>query len=147
MDKKNDKKVEESAAAEKPAAETEPEPEKTEGETAADEARRIGEIGPQSFAIRDHVLGGMTALRGLCDELSPPWMDLGLEQTLTELAERLSLRHTPELVWTEDHSITYGARILDILATLDIPKDEEDNVGAAIGRPPEADASDEGQSK
>ena len=38
MDKKNDKKVEESAAAEKPAAETEPEPETTEGETAADEA-------------------------------------------------------------------------------------------------------------
>ena len=47
-----------------------------------------------------------------------------------ELAERLSLRHTPELVWTEDHSITYGARILDILATLDIPKDE-DKVSAA----------------
>ena len=43
-----------------------------------------------------------------------------------ELAERLSLRHTPELVWTEDHSITYGARILDILATLDIPKDEDE---------------------
>ena len=43
-----------------------------------------------------------------------------------ELAARLSLRHTPELVWTEDHSITYGARILDILSTLDIPKDEED---------------------
>ena len=41
-----------------------------------------------------------------------------------ELAERLSLRHTPELVWTEDHSITYGARILDILSTLDIPQDE-----------------------
>ena len=69
-----------------------------------------------------------------------------------ELAERLSLRYTPELVWTEDHSITYGARILDILATLDIPKDEdeaaeENAVGAAIGRPPEADASDEGQSE
>ena len=43
-----------------------------------------------------------------------------------ELAERLSLRHTPELVWTEDHSITYGARILDILSTLDIPKDEDE---------------------
>ena len=43
-----------------------------------------------------------------------------------ELANRLSLRHTPELVWTEDHSITYGARILDILSTLDIPKDGED---------------------
>lgn len=29
-------------------------------------------------------------LRGLCDELAPPWMDLGLSQALTELAERLS---------------------------------------------------------
>ena len=43
-----------------------------------------------------------------------------------ELANRLSLRYTPELVWEEDHSITYGARILDILATLDIPEDESD---------------------
>ena len=56
-----------------------------------------------------------------------------------ELAERLSLRHTPELVWTEDHSITYGARILDILATLDIPKDE-DEVPAAPGAAEEPEA-------
>ncbi len=41
-----------------------------------------------------------------------------------ELASRLSLRHTPELVWEEDDSITHGARILDILASLDIPKDD-----------------------
>ncbi len=41
-----------------------------------------------------------------------------------ELASRLSLRHTPELVWEEDNSITYGARILDILSTLDIPAEE-----------------------
>ncbi len=43
-----------------------------------------------------------------------------------ELAERLSLRHTPELVWTEDHSITYGARILDILSKLDIPEEDDE---------------------
>ena len=42
-----------------------------------------------------------------------------------QLGQRLQLRYTPELVWEEDHSITYGARILDILSTLDIPKDEE----------------------
>ena len=71
-----------------------------------------------------------------------------------ELANRLSLRYTPELVWAEDHSITYGARILDILATLDIPKDEdeatgngqqatgEDAVEAVIDRPHDTD--DEG---
>lgn len=29
-------------------------------------------------------------LRALCDELAPPWMDLGLTEALTELAERLS---------------------------------------------------------
>lgn len=46
-----------------------------------------------------------------------------------ELASRLSLRYTPELVWTEDHSITYGARIMDILSTLDIPKDEDSETG------------------
>ena len=43
-----------------------------------------------------------------------------------ELAGRLSLRYTPELVWTEDHSITYGARILDILSTLDLPEDDDE---------------------
>ena len=42
-----------------------------------------------------------------------------------QLGQRLQLRYTPELVWEEDHSITYGARILDILSTLDIPKDDE----------------------
>lgn len=31
-------------------------------------------------------------MRALCDELSPPWLDLGLAQALEELAERLS-RH------------------------------------------------------
>ncbi len=45
------------------------------------------------------------------------------------LGQNLQLRYTPELVWEEDHSITYGARILDILSTLDIPKDEEDAEG------------------
>jgi signal transduction histidine kinase len=29
-------------------------------------------------------------LRGLCDELAPPWVDLGLSNAMTELAERLS---------------------------------------------------------
>lgn len=43
-----------------------------------------------------------------------------------ELGRRLQLRYTPELVWQEDHSITYGAHILDVLSTLDIPKDDDD---------------------
>jgi glutamine synthetase len=37
-------------------------------EKAADNARAIEEIGPQSFAIRDSVLDRMNALRALCDE-------------------------------------------------------------------------------
>jgi glutamine synthetase len=37
-------------------------------EEAADNARAIEEIGPQSFAIRDSVLDRMNALRALCDE-------------------------------------------------------------------------------
>lgn len=48
-----------------------------------------------------------------------------------ELASRLRLRYTPELVWTEDHSITYGAKILDILSTLDIPRDEDNGTEEA----------------
>ena len=40
-----------------------------------------------------------------------------------ELGAKLQLRYTPELVWEEDTSITHGARIFDILATLDIPED------------------------
>lgn len=43
-----------------------------------------------------------------------------------ELGRTLQLRYTPELVWEEDHSITYGARILDILSTLDIPEDTDE---------------------
>ena len=34
--------------------------------------------------------GVVRELRALCDELAPPWMDLGLIEALTELAERLS---------------------------------------------------------
>jgi len=47
-----------------------------------------------------------------------------------EIGSSLNLRYTPELVWEEDHSITYGAHILDILSTLDIPKDDEDEADA-----------------
>ena len=43
-----------------------------------------------------------------------------------ELGSRLQLRYTPELVFEEDDSITYGAHIADLLAKLDIKKDEDD---------------------
>ena len=43
-----------------------------------------------------------------------------------ELGRSLNLRHTPELQWQADDSITHGAHILDILSKLDIPEDSED---------------------
>jgi len=36
-------------------------------------------------------------LRALCDELAPPWMDLGLVEALTELADRLSQVYDVEI--------------------------------------------------
>ena len=42
-----------------------------------------------------------------------------------ELGARLQLRYTPELVFQEDASIEYGARMADLLASLDIKKDDE----------------------
>lgn len=42
-----------------------------------------------------------------------------------ELGAALQLRYTPELCWEEDHSITYGARILDILSGL--PKEDRED--------------------
>ena len=41
-----------------------------------------------------------------------------------ELGARLRLRCTPELVFEEDTSIGYGAHIADLLASLNIPKEE-----------------------
>ena len=42
-----------------------------------------------------------------------------------ELGRALQLRYTPELVFQEDESIEYGARMADLLASLDIKKDDE----------------------
>ena len=41
-----------------------------------------------------------------------------------ELAHRLRLRYTPELVFVLDDSIAHGAHIAAVLNTLDIPEDE-----------------------
>ena len=44
-----------------------------------------------------------------------------------ELGARLRLRCTPELIFTEDTSIGYGAHIADLLAGLNIPKEDPQN--------------------
>ncbi len=41
------------------------------------------------------------------------------------LGQALNLRYTPELVWQLDDSITYGAKMLDLINSLEVQKDEE----------------------
>lgn len=43
-----------------------------------------------------------------------------------ELGAALQLRYTPELQWQEDDSITYGAHMLELINSLNVTKDEED---------------------
>ena len=42
-----------------------------------------------------------------------------------ELGSALNLRYTPELVWELDDSITYGARMLKLINSLEVKHDEE----------------------
>ena len=40
-----------------------------------------------------------------------------------ELGRRLQLRYTPELTWALDDSITYGAKMLKLINSLEVEKD------------------------
>ena len=42
-----------------------------------------------------------------------------------ELGQSLQLRYTPELVWELDDSITYGAKMLKLINSLEVCQDEE----------------------
>ena len=42
-----------------------------------------------------------------------------------QLGNALQLRYTPELVWALDDSITYGAKMLDLINSLGVNSDEE----------------------
>ena len=42
-----------------------------------------------------------------------------------ELGSALNLRYTPELVWELDDSITYGARMLKLINSLEVKSDEQ----------------------
>ena len=42
-----------------------------------------------------------------------------------ELGRSLQLRYTPELVWALDDSITYGAKMLKLINSLEVEKDGE----------------------
>ena len=43
-----------------------------------------------------------------------------------ELGRALNLRYTPELMWALDDSITYGAKMLKLINSLDTGEDKED---------------------
>ena len=44
-----------------------------------------------------------------------------------ELGKALQLRYTPELVWALDDSITYGAKMLKLINSLEVKSDEEND--------------------
>ena len=44
-----------------------------------------------------------------------------------EIAKKLNLRNTPELIFQLDEALEQGSRINELLSTLDIKKDEEEN--------------------
>ena len=44
-----------------------------------------------------------------------------------ELGRTLNLRYTPELVWTLDDSITYGAKMMKLINSLEVNKDDQDD--------------------
>jgi ribosome-binding factor A len=44
-----------------------------------------------------------------------------------ELGRATNLRHTPELIFEVDHSIEYGAHISQVISSLDIKHDEEED--------------------
>ncbi len=42
-----------------------------------------------------------------------------------ELSHAMQLRYTPELVWELDDSITYGARMLELINSLEVSNDDQ----------------------
>lgn len=44
-----------------------------------------------------------------------------------ELGKAIDLRYCPEIVWARDDSITYGAKMLKLINSLEVKHDEEDN--------------------
>ena len=47
-----------------------------------------------------------------------------------ELGRALNLRYTPELNWVLDDSITYGAKMLKLINSLEVNKDEDSDESA-----------------
>ena len=44
-----------------------------------------------------------------------------------ELGRNLQLRHAPQIVWEQDDSITYGAKMLKLINSLEVSHDDEES--------------------
>ena len=66
-----------------------------------------------SFLQEDRAEGAMKGLKSASGYLR------------RELGHALNLRYTPELMWALDDSITYGAKMLKLINSLEVKQDEE----------------------
>ena len=67
-----------------------------------------------SFLQEDRVQGAMAGLKSAAGYLR------------RQLGSNLKLRYAPEIVWALDDSITYGARMLGLINSLNVKHDEEE---------------------
>ncbi len=80
--------------------------------TAMIQQVRLSRMCRNEEGVKDHLLLAeetahlvVRELREMCDELSPPWIDLGLEQAMTELSERLARHFNISIVMEIDDSL------------------------------------------
>ena len=67
-----------------------------------------------SFLQEDRAEGAMKGLKSAAGSLR------------RQLGTNLKLRYAPEIVWSLDDSITYGARMLGLINSLGVKHDDED---------------------
>ena len=70
-----------------------------------------------SFLQEDKAQGAMKGLQSAAGYLR------------RQLGSNLKLRYAPEIVWALDDSITYGARMLKLINSLEVRHDEESDEG------------------
>ena len=67
-----------------------------------------------SFLQEDKVQGAMAGLKSAAGYLR------------RQLGSNLKLRYAPEIVWSLDDSITYGAKMLNLINSLNVRHDDEE---------------------
>ena len=69
-----------------------------------------------SFLQEDRVKDAMAGLKSAAGYLR------------RQIASNLQLRHAPEIQWALDDSITYGAKMLELINSLGVKHDEEEDI-------------------